>query len=146
MRPIFLPSNQPERPEECEACSLKLFRCLFFAAQRRLAVTLASLGLCVGLCVHVCVCLIWTHPARSDGRDATSWRPGRPGTQRRRRPSAPPAGSAGDAPRSRGRRSRCSEGSLQFTTPPGSQHCCCAFTSVLNYQVCTLLSWCVLKD
>lgn len=78
MRQISLPSNRPERPEECEVWSLKLFRWLFFAAQRRLAVTLALLGLCVGLCVHVCVCnLDSPSTVRRAGRDLmaawTAW-------------------------------------------------------------------------
>lgn len=70
--------------------------------------------------VCVCLCLIWTHPARWDGQDGTSWQPGQPGTRTRRHPSARRAGSANDALLSRGRQSRCSEGSLQRANRLGS--------------------------
>lgn len=118
----------------------------FFAAQRRLAATLVSLGSCAGPCVCARVCLIWTHPARSDGRDATSWRPARPGTQRRRRPSAPPAGSAGDAPRSRGRRSRCSEGSLQSQHRQGHNTAGCSRVSRAIRDAHSSLGACLKTD
>lgn len=52
------PSNRPERPEECEVRSLKLFRCLLFFPCGSAEVgghAGAAWIVCAALCVHVCV-------------------------------------------------------------------------------------------